>query len=366
VSPDEDAAVAAASGRASTAAEAFERPPLPLPAFGHLRALTDATGIWEHAEMSLPRPDHGFCTDDNARALVVVSRQASLSGGLTDLGAIYLAFVLDARTASGGFHNRRNADGSWADDVGSDDSQGRAWWGLGAVARLGSEKEMRDAGADAFAACDSFQSPHLRANAYAALGAVDMLIAQPGHAAATDLLERTSATVAAAARGRIPWPEARLTYDNARLPEALLAAGAALGDSHLISIGSRLLHWLLRAETNGDHFSFTPAAGWALGDPRPGFDQQPIEASAMAEACFRAWTVTGDAMWRVRAIRAAQWFIGRNDTGMVLYDRATGGTGDGLMERSVNQNRGAESTLAGIAALQIAAWCAGEARGPSR
>lgn len=330
---------------------------LPAPVFTHLRGLTDPGGLWEHARMSTPRIEHGFCTDDNARALVVVTREASPSGELTDLTATYLRFVLDARTDSGGFHNRRRADGVWIDDVGSDDSQGRAWWGLGAAAGRSPEPWMRRAGADAFATCASFRSPHLRANAYAALGAVEMLAAEPGHPAATELLRRTSRVIADASVGRIPWPEARLSYDNARLPEALLAAGAALGDRRLISIGVRLLKWLVRVETNGDHFSFTPDGGWAPGDPRPAFDQQPIEASAMAEACYRLWSITGDAVWRARAVGAARWFMGRNDTGMVVYDGATGASCDGLMEDSVNENCGAESTLAGITALQIAARC---------
>jgi hypothetical protein len=312
--------------------------------------------------MRTPRIEHGFCTDDNARALVVVSRQSLVTDGVADLAATYLRFVLDARTGSGRFHNRRNADGVWTDDVGSDDSQGRAWWGLGAVARLGPTAWMRDAGAEAFATCTTFESPHLRANAYAVLGASEMLMAEPGHDAATVLLERAAGVIAAAALGRVPWPETRLTYDNPRLPEALLAAGVALGNARLISIGTRLLEWLLRVEVSGDHFSFTPSTGWTPGDPRPGFDQQPIEASAMAEACYRAWTVTGDDAWRVRTIRAAQWLTGRNDTGSVLYDQETGATCDGLMEHSVNENRGAESTLAGIAALQFAAMCGAAGR----
>jgi hypothetical protein len=307
--------------------------------------------------MLAPRVEHGFCTDDNARALLVVSRQTSPPADLPDLAAVYLRFVLDARTESGQFHNRRSADGAWIDDVGSDDSQGRAWWGLGTVARRGPAAWMRQAGADAFTTCTSFDSVHLRANAYAALGAIEMLLTDPDHTAAADLLERTSRVIADAARGRIPWPETRLTYDNARLPEALVAAGAVLGDRRMISTGIRLLEWLVRVETSADHFSFTPTAGWTPGEERPAFDQQPLEASAMAEACYRAWSITGKSVWRARAIDAAWWFMGKNDTGMVLYDPETGATCDGLMERSVNENRGAESTLAGIAALQIAALC---------
>ena len=347
----------AATGHPSYSLPAAHRTALPLPGFGHLRTLTDEKGVWEHARILTPRTEHGFCTDDNARALLVVCRQPSHPADLEDLAAIYLRFVLEARIDSGHFHNRRDAAGAWIDDVGSDDSQGRAWWGLGTVARLGPNASMRQAGADAFTTCASFDSPHLRANAYAALGAVEMLMADPDSSAAAQLLARSSGRIADAARERIPWPEDRLTYDNARLPEALLAAGAWLGDRRLISTGLRLLEWLVQVESSGDHFSFTPAAGWNPGEARPGFDQQPIEAVAMAAACYRAWAITSDAAWRRQAISAAQWFIGRNDTGMVLYDEATGGTCDGLMERSVNENRGAESTLAGLAALQIAAMC---------
>lgn len=351
MSPD-DRAVASGHPSASSSAARWE--PLPQPTFDHLRQLTDPKGLWEHALISTPRIEHGFCTDDNARALVVVTRQASVDTDLADLAGIYLQFVLEARTPSGGFHNRRDADGTWIDDVGSDDSQGRAWWGLGAVARFGPAEVMRQAGAEAFDTCASFSSPHLRANAYAALGAVEMLEANPGNAAASDLLVRTSGVIADAALGRIPWPESRLTYDNARLPEALIAAGTTLGRRRLTLVGIRLLEWLAGVETNGDHFSFTPNGGWAPGEPRPGFDQQPIEAWAMADAANRAWAVTGDGIWRVRALRANRWLTGHNDAGVVLYDAATGGTCDGLMEHSANENRGAESTLAGIGTLQVA------------
>jgi len=324
------------------------------PRFDHLADLTGPLGVWEHAEYLEPRVEHGFCTDDNARALIVVSRQPSPSERLVDLASTYLSFVLDARTDCGRFHNRRDADGAWTDDTGSDDSQGRAWWALGTVARFGPVASMRQAGADAFETCASFESDHLRANAYAALGAAEMLAAHPGQQPATNLLERASGVIADAAIGRIPWPETRLSYDNARLPEALLVAGATLGRRRLSVLAIRLLQWLVSVEANGDHFSFAPAAGWMQGDDRPAFDQQPIEAWAMADACQRAWRVTGDGAWRVRAVKAGQWLMGQNDTGKVLYDESTGGTCDGLMEQSVNENRGAESTIAGIGALQAA------------
>lgn len=328
---------------------------LPLPTFAHLRKLTDGRGIWEHALYSTYRREHGYCTDDNARALVVVSRQAAFSEDLTDLAEIYLRFVLDARTPSGQFHNRRDAEGTWIDDIGSDDCQGRAWWALGTAARLALDPAMRDAAADAFATCVTFESPHLRANAYAALGAAELAASAGRSTTALEFLDRTSATIADAARAAIPWPEARLTYANARLPEALIAAGSALGDRHRLAMGLRLLDWLVDTETKGDHFSFTPVGGRGRGESGPAFDQQPIEAWAMADAAHRAWSVTEDTMWRAKAVRAASWLAGLNDTGAILYDEATGGTGDGLMPAGINENRGAESTIAGIGALQVAA-----------
>jgi len=332
-------------------------PPLPAPRFDHLRRLTTRAGLFEHARFDVPRVEHGYCTDDNARALVVVSRQAEASGGLADLAATYLGFVLEARTNGGAFHNRRAPDGAWSDDVGSDDSQGRAWWGLGTAARSAPTEWMRQAGADAFSTCTTFDSQHLRANAYAALGAAEMLIADPGHPAARDLLSRTSGVIADAASSSIPWPEARITYDNARIPDALMAAGRSLGNTRLSNVGLRLLEWLVDAESSGRHFSFAPADGWSIGQPRPGFDQQPIEAWAMADACHRAWRMTGDPIWRTRVLRSARWLLGVNDAGLALYDPDTGATYDGLEAASVNENCGAESTLAGIAALQDAASC---------
>ncbi len=345
--------------RADAAAHpsAPQRGKLPSPRFDHLRRLTDRAGLWEHAQFSTPRADHGFCTDDNARALVVVSRQTAVSGGMADLAATYLGFVLEARTPTGAFHNRRDADGLWLDDVGSDDSQGRAWWGIGVAARAAPIEWMRRAAVDALTACSSFESPHLRANAYAVLGAVAAMEHSADQPAVRDLLVRASDVIDEGARNVIPWPEIRITYDNARLPEALLAAGSALGDRRKIGLGLRLLEWLVTVETNGNHFSFAPAGGWSIGEPRPGFDQQPIEAWTMADACHRAWVVTGSALWRVRALRAARWLLGDNDIGATMYDPQTGATFDGLERNSVNENCGAESALAGIGALQVARSC---------
>jgi hypothetical protein len=328
---------------------------MPRPRFDHLQRLTTHLGIWEHAHLTTPLPEHGYCTDDNARALIVICRQPKVFTRLVQLAKVYLTFLTDARLPGGGFHNRRGRDGAWADKVGSDDSQGRALWAAGSVANRGPTPSMRQAGLGLFAESSAFDSPFPRANAYTVLGAAEMLEASPEHKLALGALERCAGRIPVVPfDARWPWPEARLAYDNARIPEALLAAGAWTGDDFLLDTGLRLLEWLVATETRRGYFSFTPVGGWAPGEPRPGFDQQPIEAAAMADACSRAFSLTGDERWGDLVERAARWFVGDNDGAAVLYDAETGGCRDGLTPEGTNQNQGAESTLAALAALQQA------------
>ena len=140
-----------------------------------------------------------------------------------------------------------------------------------------------------------------------------------------------------------------------------MAAGEALGDGDLVEVGIRLLDWLVSIETLNGRFSFTPVGGWAPGERRPGFDQQPVEVAAMADACWRAWSLTGDGRWRDRVLDAARWLVGVNDRSAVLYDSRTGGCRDGLTPTGSNLNQGAESTLAALSTLQRAVQSAGEA-----
>jgi hypothetical protein len=219
---------------------------------------------------------------------------------------------------------------------------------------------MRAAASDEFDTCSSFESPHLRPNAYAALGAADVIDAGQGRPEVIDLLDRSSAFIADAARAAIPWPESRLTYDNARIPEALIAAGHSLRDERRTALGIRLLEWLTGIEMEGDQFSFAAVGGRDLGARGAAFDQQPIEAWAMADACRRAWKVTGDSHWRRLALLSGAWLMGRNDSQTVLYDKTTGGTFDGLTADGANGNQGAESTLAGLGTLQVASRCLGD------
>lgn len=326
---------------------------LPRPNFMHLQEMTDQLGLWEHAKHTAPRHEHGFCNDDNARALVIAAHERSRD--MTDLADIYLRYVLDSRRPDGTFRNRRDSTGSWADEPGSDDSQGRVWWGLGAIAANAPRAWMKESALDAFEGSAVFDSPHLRANAYAALGAAEVHETQGGFEPAVELLDRTTAKIVSATRSGTTWPEARLTYDNARIPEALLAAGIALDDERRLVLGMRLLEWLVANESRGSRFSFTPVGGREPGGPGPAFDQQPIEAWAMADACHRALSSTGESHWRELTLRAGRWLLGENDSDTVMYDQESGATFDGLTPSGVNLNRGAESTLAGLGILQVAA-----------
>lgn len=326
---------------------------LPRPNFGHLKEMTGPIGLWEHALYSIPRVEHGFCTDDNARALILLLREPQLEPGLLELFHVYLQFLQDASLSNGGFHNRRRADGRWADSRGSDDSQGRAIWALGTVAHLGPDAVIRDVGVTLFKQ-QAFVSTSPRANAFAALGAVGVLAAHPGDQRALELLESWVDHLRNPDDSAWPWPEQRLAYDNARIPEAMMAAGSAIGNEQMVQDGIGLLEWLIAMETRDGHFSFTPVGGWAAGEARPGFDQQPVEAAAFADSCNRAWRITGDSTWRDNVLASARWFMGDNDGGFMMYDPDTGGGYDGLTPSGPNLNQGAESTIAALSALQQA------------
>jgi hypothetical protein len=189
--------------------------------------------------------------------------------------------------------------------------------------------------------------------AFAALGAAEVLTVRSDHGPALDLLKTAGAALSGISSDEAwPWPEPRLGYANARWAEALLAAGGGLDDDRLVDQGLRLLGWLLDLETTGDRLSLTPVGGWGPGEPRPGFDQQPIEAAALADACARAYLLTGDDRFLAGVNRAVAWFLGENDTHVPMYDRQTGGGYDGLERDGRNDNQGAESTIALISTLQ--------------
>lgn len=325
---------------------------LPTPGFAHLRRLTDAGGLYEHALGTVPRIEHGYCVDDVARALVVVCRDTS--GELTDLRAGYLDFVLAAQAEDGRFRNRRSVDLAWHGEPSVEDCWGRALWGLGAVVAGGAPAE-RAAALEAFDKGAAWWSPWSRAMSFAALGAAAVHEVLPSHRGARELLAATARSLGRPGPLREwPWPEARLTYANAAVADALIAAGSALQDERALTDGLLLLGWLLEVQTRGSHLSVVPVGGWGPGQRGPVFDQQPIEVSTLADACARALAVTGDERWRTGLQLCTAWFLGSNDSGSSLYDAASGGGYDGLEPDGCNTNQGAESTLALLSTLQQA------------
>jgi len=229
-------------------------------------------------------------------------------------------------------------------------------WGLGTAAARGPDQYIREAALTRFDVSAVQRSPYPHSMAFAALGAAEVLTAHPGHRPALELLRETVSCVGRPDfRRGWPWPQPRLSYANAAIAEALIAAGWGLSNDDILADGLALLGWLLDVETRDGHLSVTPVGGWAAGEPRPAFDQQPIEVAALADACRRAFELTGDDRWADGLDRAVAWFLGDNDIRVPLHDPATGGGCDALTPYGRNTNQGAESTLAMVSTLQHAA-----------
>lgn len=326
----------------------------PQPVFTHLLHLTDRCGTFEHALGAQPRREHGYCTDDMARVLIAASREPGTVGVLNGLAHKALMFLNSAQTFGGACRNRMDTAGNWADEPTTDDHWGRALWGLGTAAAHSGVGPVRRLGKIQFERAAAARSPHLRAMSFAAIGAAELLTVDPENVFARAILTDYVLALPPADSPEWPWPEPRLTYANAVLAEAMVAAGVALGDSGLRQRGLDTLRWLIGVETSGGHLSPTPVAGRGPEDRAPGFDQQPIEVSSLADACARAATTDPDPLWSEGVLAAAAWFDGDNDSGSLMWDRETGAGFDGLLADGVNLNQGAESTLAVITTLQRA------------
>ncbi len=325
------------------------------PVYDHLLRLTDGRGTLEHARLAEPLPEHGYCTDDVARVLVVATRHEGTDRTLNGLAGVALHFLNDAQALTGACRNRMDSTGSWVDEPALEDAWGRCLWGLGTAAAHSDVAWARQSAIMQFERAAQVRSEWPRAMAFAALGATELLAFDPEHRQARALLTDYAATVPDASDDASwPWPEPRLTYANGVLPEAMIAAGAALDDSALRQRGLDLLAWLLSVETADDHLSPTPVAGRGPADDKPGFDQQPVEVATLADACARAAVVDANHTWRDGLRAAAAWFMGDNDANELMWDPHTGGGYDGLHADGVNGNQGAESTLAVISTMQHA------------
>ena len=328
---------------------------LPVRLFDHLDRLSDQRGIFEHALYTSPRIEHGYCVDDAGRALVVVCREPGPSRSVCRLARCYLDFVLDALESDGRCHNRMDGRGEWQDAPGSGDWWGRAMWGLGVAAGTAIAAGMRARALNGFRIGAQQRSPHRRAMAFAALGAAELLGARPAEGSARALLADAGRAISPGDRDvSWPWPEPRLTYGNAALAEAVIAAGGALHDAAGLAHGLALLEFLLNTEIRDGHLSVTPVGGRGPGEDGPGFDQQPIEVAALADACATAYRFTGNTRWLTGVSLAWNWFLGDNDSATPMFDPSTGAGFDGLQADGCNRNQGAESTLAMLSTAQQA------------
>ena len=337
---------------------------LPAVKLDHLLRLTDHIGIVEHAIFVVPNYPEGYSTDDNARALIVVTLLEEFGGmptGMPDLASRYLAFLwlaFDPTTKR--FRNSLNFERQWEEPGGSQDSHGRALWGLGTVLGRAQEVGLRGAAGRLFElavpAAVEFKSP--RACAFALLGLLEYLETFPGDRAAQNaadaLADRLLESYRANRSVEWKWFENGLAYSNARLPQALIRAGTCSGNDAMVSAGLEALDWLAsvqRCEVKG-HFVPVGSHGfYSRKTEKARFDQQPVEACAAVSAFLQAYRATGIGRWRQEAWTAFNWFLGDNDLQLALYDPSTGGCRDGLHPDRANENQGAESTLSFLMAL---------------
>ena len=338
---------------------------LPEMKIDHMKNLTDDTGILQHATQTVPDRDHGYCTDDNARALMVAAMGREYldtdSKCFDSLSSQYLSFLLHSFSVERGrFRNFMTYERQWTEEVGSEDAHGRALWGIGQSVDFLSNPGQRAMSMTLFnkaiTAVERFESP--RAIAFALVGIHAYLNKFSGDSEVRRFREiianRLFDQFKSNATESWPWLEDALNYANGKLSHALLLSGQWMQRRDMVDMGLRSLKWLLTIQTEDNHFVPIGNNGWyEKGGTKARFDQQPIEANAMIGACVEAFNVTRDKTWIDDAVMCFSWFLGHNDLNMSLYDPKTGGCRDGLMADGINQNEGAESTLAWLLSLMI-------------
>ncbi len=329
----------------------YDLPPLRL---DHIKRMSDGTGIFQHATFNVPNFHEGYCTDDNARAFILCNLLEEPEQ-LDHLATSYLAFLTAAlNPQTGRFRNFMSHGRQWLEETGSEDSHGRALWALGVGSGRSLNEGHRRLSRQLFdrglSVVESFASP--RAWAFSLLGVHELMCNSNDNTKPLEACNSLTAKLVSLwkrfATEDWPWFEARVTYDNARLCQALILSGKCLPDDEALEIGLKSLRWLISIQkTPAGHFRPIGSNGFHEKEgKRADFDQQPVESHAMVAACLEAFRLTQDSFWSIEAKRAFEWFLGRNDLGISLYDCATGGCGDGLHHDRINANQGAESSLA--------------------
>jgi glycosyltransferase involved in cell wall biosynthesis len=330
----------------------------------HVEIMTDDTGMLQHAAFNVPRYDEGYCLDDNARALLLMTLLEEAGSDdprvVRTLASRYLAFVNHAfNRPLGRFRNFMSHSRLWLEEQGSEDSHGRALWALGTVVGCSADPGRHSLAGELFhaalPAASAFSSP--RAWAFALLGIERYLHSFEGdrnvQAAGRAIAERLLGLFRRTDQPEWPWFENRVTYCNARLPQALIATGSWTGDESMRATGIRSLEWLMTIQRTGDGY-FAPVGTngfFEQGMKAAVFDQQPVEACATVSACMHAFRSTGDHRWAEHARSAFTWFLGQNQLQQSLYDPLSGGCRDALHADRLNENEGAESTLSFLLAL---------------
>jgi glycosyltransferase involved in cell wall biosynthesis len=329
---------------------------------GHFLSMCDDTGLFQHAIHAVPDRSHGYCVDDNARALLVActlnaSPDARLSQALTSRFASFIQHAWNPDRNR--FRNFMSFDRRWLEESGSEDSHGRTLWALGVCAARDTDATRREWAAVLFARAlpivERFRSPRACAFTLLGLGAITSVgTAHPDMMRMQRLLaNKLQAIFMAVETADWVWFEEGLSYDNARLCQAMIVTGLALKDDTYIDTGLRSLRWLTTMQTSSAG-NFRPVGSESFGDlrkmPKP-FDQQPLEAAAMISACAAAFQADAEPQWDTEAMRAFNWFMGKNDLGVALVDVANGSCCDGLHPDRRNENRGGESVVSYLLAL---------------
>lgn len=346
----------------SSRLEEEHRTELPVLKLDHLRNLTDSAGLLQHSIYSVPNYAEGYSTDDNARALIATIwlEAFEMANETVGLPARYLAFLAYAfDSGTGRFRNFMTYERTWREETGSEDSHGRALWALGVVIGYSTSAGLRGVAErlfnQALPPVEKFESP--RAWAFSLLGLDGYLLRYPGDRIAQSMRETLAGhlfdALCKSSSDEWEWFEVSLAYDNATLPLALLVTGKSLGRDDMVEAGLRSLDWLMKNQRAEEgHFLPIGSNGfYPKGGERARFDQQPIEAQATVSACLEAARVTKDDRWYQAAQSAFDWFLGANDLRLPLYDPSTGGCRDGLHPDRINENQGAESTVAFLLAL---------------
>ena len=345
-------------------ADVTERALLPEVNLTHLRAMTDDTGLYQHSVFSVPERNHGYCTDDNARALIVAAMNWRLfkDEAIMPLVNVYLSFLYHAfNERNGRMRNFMSFDRRWLENSGSEDSHGRTLWALGyTIAHPPTEAVLGIANRlfkGLINAPLAFTSP--RAWAFSVMGANYYLRRFGGDTRVRKIMAELGEKLYQLFKDKASadwyWCEDILTYDNARLSQALIVTGKALGNEDMLETGLQSLQWLVEVQTNPEsgHLSLIGNDGWYQKEAEKArFDQQPVDATALTDACYQAFVLTGKDRWLKAMEWSFNWFFGSNDAHQPLYDFSSGGCYDGIQPGGINQNLGGESVVSLLLALQ--------------